>query len=61
MPVARVCDCGHVASNHRMTKVQYVEGRPVRATVYHECLYDNCNCDQFIEVEQINCRQVNYR
>ena len=58
---ARICDCSHVASYHRITKAQYVKERAVRATIYHECLYADCNCEQFIEVERINCRQVNYR
>ncbi len=61
MPVAKICDCGHVASNHRITKIQYVEEQPLRVTTYHECLYDDCNCDQFMEVRQDNCRLVNYR
>ena len=61
MPVAKVCDCGHVASNHRITKVQYLEEQPVRVTSYHECLYADCDCDQFIEAYQVSCRLVNYQ
>ena len=61
MPAARVCDCGHVASNHRIVKVQYVEDQPIRATTYYECLYDGCDCEQFIEEFQISARLVNYR
>jgi len=58
---ARVCSCTHVASNHRITKVQYENEKPVRATQYHNCLVDGCTCAQFVEVNQVDCRLVNYR
>lgn len=61
MPVAKICRCSHVASNHKVVKVQYVNKKPVRGTTYHECLYYNCICPQFVQVGTFDCKNVNYR
>lgn len=61
MPQARICRCDHIASNHKVIKVQYVGKKPVRATTYHECFVDGCNCPQFVQIDTVDCRNVNYR
>lgn len=52
MPDAKICVCGHVASNHKTKKHGGYE--------YFECLYDDCDCQKFNHIKTMNPARVNY-
>jgi len=58
MPDAKVCSCNDVASNHRTTSKLGEDGK--RHNIYHECLVDECKCEQFTLAKIVNPSKVNY-
>lgn len=56
MPQAHLCSCNHGKTNHRHTNQT-----PKNPPLYHECLVDNCQCQQYEENKRIAPQFVNYQ